>query len=109
MAYSTIETSSSGNTTIVPAVTGRKIRVLNYTLIASGAVSVIWKSGAATNISGTMALAANGGMAPSCSISSPAGMLGVFETNIGEGLVLNLSAAVQVGGHLVYIYSGSGS
>lgn len=103
MKFVVINASLAGDNTIVAAILGRKIRVVNYTLISAGAVTVTWKSGAATSISGPMPLAANGGMAPSSSVLTPSGLIGVFETNVNEALVLNLGGAVAVGGHLTYI------
>jgi len=50
-----------------------------------------------------MALAANGGAAPSAGQATPGGLIGQFETNQSEALNLNLSAAVSVAGHLTYI------
>lgn len=102
MKYAAISASSSGNTTMVAAVPERRIRVLSYTVVADSAVVVKWKSGS-TDISGDMSLAANGGMSPNSSGLSPAGFVGLFETGIGEGLILNLSSAVAVGGHLTYV------
>lgn len=101
MPFASVDTATSGDNTIVAAVPGRKIRLINYTVIASGDVSIRWKS-ASTNLSGAMALAANGGAAPSGSGQSPAGFIGVLETNSGEALVLNLGSAIQVSGHLTY-------
>ena len=101
MPFAKISTSSSGDTTIVAAVTGKRIRVQNYTLIAAGDVSVTWKSGS-TTISGAMPLTTNGGMAPSAGAATASGLDGVLETAGGEALVLNLSAAVLVAGHLRY-------
>lgn len=101
MPFASISTSASGDTTIVAAQPGRKIRVLNYTVIAAGDVSIRWKSGS-NNITGAMALATNGGAAPSGTGQSPSGHIGLFETNVGEALILNLSAAIAVGGHLAY-------
>lgn len=101
MPFASISTSASGDTTIIAAQPGRKIRVLNYTVIAAGDVSIRWKSGS-TNITGAMALATNGGAAPSGAAQSPSGHIGLFETAVGEALVLNLSAAIAVGGHLAY-------
>ena len=92
-----IDVASSGDNTIVSAVEGKKIRVLQYALVCSDAVTVQWKSSGGTALSGAMSFAANGG------ISCPFSPVGLFETAIGEGLVLNLSAAVQVSGHLVYV------
>lgn len=102
MKFAKIDASSSGSNTIVAAVTGKKIRVLSYVIIAAGAVTAKWQS-ATTDISGGMALAANGGAAPSVSVLSPGGTFGVLQTEPGEALNLNLSGAVSVGGHLVYI------
>lgn len=102
MKYAVINASASGSNTIVAAVTNKRIRVLSYTMIAAGDVTVTWRS-ASTAISGPMALATNGGAAPSAGQATPAGLIGQFETNQGEALNLNLSAAVAVGGHITYI------
>lgn len=102
MKFAKIDASASGDNSIVAAVTGRRIRVVGYTIIASGAVTAKWRS-ASTDISGGMALAANGGAAPAVSVISPGGLFGVLQTEPGEALNLNLGAAVSVGGHLTYI------
>jgi hypothetical protein len=102
MKYAAISASSSGDNTIVAALDGQKIVLLNYTLIAAGNVGVTWKSGASTSLSGAMAMAANGGAAPSAGPLTPAGVVGLLETAPGEALVLGLSAAVAVGGHITY-------
>lgn len=95
--FASIDVATAGDNTLVAAVTGKQLRVLSYALVAGGAVAVRWKSGAATNLSGAMSFAANGGVAPAW---SPVGLL---QTVAGDALVLNLSAAVQVSGHLVYV------
>lgn len=96
--FAVISASSSGNNTIVAAVTSKKIRVLGYVLVANGAVNVKFQSAAGgTDKTGLLYLAANGGVA---SNFSP---VGLFETVAGELLNLNLSGAVAVGGHLVYV------
>lgn len=91
-----INISSSGNNTIVSAVAGKKIIVLGYVTVCAGAVSVRWQSSGGTILDGPCAFAANGGAAP------PMAECGHFETVAGEGLVINLGGAVQVGGHVVY-------
>ncbi len=102
MPYAVIDASTSGDHTVVAAPpAGLKIRLQNYTLIAAGDVSVTWKSGS-TEISGAMPLAANGGLAPSAGAETGTGLDGVLQTAGGEALILNLSAAVAVGGHLKY-------
>jgi len=102
LKYAAISASSSGDNTIVAAVTGQKIVLVSYVVVAAGDVSVTWKSGASTSLSGAMALAANGGAAPGAGPLTPAGVAGLLETAGGEALVLNLSAAVSVGGHIAY-------
>ena len=94
--YAKIDVASAGDNTIVAAVAGKKIRVLQYALVVGAATTVIWKSGS-TAISGDMSFDANSG------ISSPFSPVGLFETAAGEALVLNLSAANPVSGHLVYV------
>ena len=92
-----ISTAASGDTTLVAAVPGKKIKVIGYALVSTAANSIKFKSGAGTDLTGAMALAANGG------ISSPSDKNTVeFETAAGQALVINLSAATQVSGHLVY-------
>ena len=103
MKFAAISASSSGDNTIVSAVTNKKIKVLNYTAIAAGSVSATWKSGSSISLSGAMPLAANGGAAPSAGVHTPAGLVPLFETASGEALVLGLSSAVLVAGHLCYV------
>lgn len=91
-----INVATAGDATIVPAVAGKRIKVVGYVLVAGGSVSVTWKSNA-TPLSGPLSLAANGGVSAH---AAPPGF--VLRTNRGEGLVLNLSGSVQVGGHITY-------
>lgn len=95
--FASIDASASGDNTVVAAVASKKIRVLDYVMISAGTVTARWKSGASTNKSGPMPLVANSGAAP------PWCPVGKLETASGEALVLNLSGAVAVGGHLVFI------
>lgn len=96
--FASINVSSSGDNTIVAAVTSKVIRVLSYTLVADSAVAAKWVNGTAgTAVSGAMSLAANGG------IAAPFMPVGHFQTSVNTPLVLNLSAANGVRGHLTYI------
>lgn len=96
--YAVISGATSGNNTLVAAVTGKKIRVLSYAIVAAGAVTVRFESGAdGTALSGVMSLAANGGL--SCSFNEG----GWFETAAATLLNMELGGAVQVSGHLSYI------
>ena len=93
-----INVAGSGNNTLVAAVTGKKIRVLSYVIVAGGAVTARFESDAdGTALTGEMELAANQVLAP----PDPRG--GHFETAAGELLNLELSGAVNVDGYLSYI------
>lgn len=95
MLYLPIDAASAGDNTILAAVGGARIHVHNYVLVADGAVGVTWKSGS-TELSGAMSIAANGG------IAAPGDGHNVWmRTEAGEDLILNLSDAVQVSGHIV--------
>lgn len=94
-----IAVSSSGNNTLVTAVTGKKIRVLAYNLSGAGAVNAKFQDGAGgTDLTGPKYIAAAGGFA-----SGPFNPAGWFETSPGTLLNLNLSSGVAVGGELVYM------
>ncbi|RMH18628.1 MAG: hypothetical protein D6698_06765 [Gammaproteobacteria bacterium] len=95
--FKAIDTSTSGNTVLVAAASGKKIRVLSYTVVAGGPVTVKFNDGS-NDLTGpiTLSAAGDGGSA-----SLPEG--GLFETPAGSALNINLSAAVQVGGHITYI------
>lgn len=96
--FAIIDHATSGDNTIVAAVTSKKIRVLNVVLVASAAVNVRFESGAGgTALTGVINLAANGGFAPGY---CPAGH---FETAAGALLNLELSGAVSVDGWIVYV------
>lgn len=96
--FATIVASSSGATTIVAAVTSKKIRVIALQLVANAAVNVKWQSHVTpTDKTGLAYLAANGGYV------LPKNEYGWFETVAGEALDINLSGAVAVGGSLVYV------
>lgn len=96
LKFAAIAASSSGDNTVVSAVPGKRIRVFNTMVVAGSSVTAKWKSGASTDLSGDMQYAANGGY---CTDS----MSGMFRTAVGEALVLNLSGAVTVGGHLAFV------
>lgn len=95
--FAPISVSASGDTTVVAATAGSKIRVIKYSLVCAGAVVVTWKSSIAGAISGPMSFLANGG------ISDAAEIAGIMQTAVGEALVLNLNGNVSVGGTLAYV------
>jgi hypothetical protein len=96
--FAAINASTSGNNTLVAAVTSKKIRVLALWLTSSGIVNAKFQSGAGgTDLTGLGYEVANTGMV------LPLSPVGWFETAAGVLLNLNLSAAIPVGGSLVYV------
>lgn len=93
-----IDNATSGDNTVVAAVTGKKIRVVQLLLVAAGTVTVRWESGAGgTALTGQMShLDAAGEVLP----FSP---IGWFETAAGSLLNLELSGNVSVDGVLAYV------
>lgn len=99
LLFAAINVSASGDNTIVAADATRRIKVVSYAFVCSSTVNVTWKSGAGTNLSGAMAFIANTGIAPGTSSPSQGPIL---QTAVNQALVLNLSGAVQVSGHMSY-------
>ena len=96
--YAAITANGSGPTTVVAAVSGKKIYILRWSLSANGNVNVNWQSHATTSIATglhymTQYATAGGAYCPA----------GIFATAAGEALDINLSAAVAVGGELTYV------
>ena len=92
-----LDHATSGNNEIIAAVAGKKIRVLSALAIAAGTVLARFESGAGGDpLTGQMPLVANSGF--SINYNSA----GWFETNVGEALNLELSAAISVDGVLNY-------
>ena len=97
--FAKISVSANGDNTLVAAVSGKKIRVLAYNFIGNGAVNPKFQSGSGgTDLTGYKYIASAGG-----GICAPFNPVGWFETTAGVLLNLNLSAAVGVGGELVYV------
>lgn len=97
--WAAISAASSGNNTLVAAVAGKKITVLGYVIVADGAVAAKFTDGAGgTDLTGAMSLAANGGVSARSEMNAP-----MLQGGTNTALVLNLSAAVGVRGHMTYI------
>lgn len=93
-----IDAASSGDNTILAAVSSKKIRVLALALVAAGTTTVRFESGAGgTALSGQMNLVANTGFV------LPFNPVGWFETAATTLLNVELSAAVSVDGCLTYV------
>lgn len=96
--YAIIDAATSGDNTLLAAVTSKKIRVLSAFLVSAGTVNVRFESGAGgTALTGQMNLVANTGFV------LPFNPGGWFETGSNTLLNLELSAAVSVDGSFSYI------
>lgn len=96
--FAVITASTSGATTIVAAVGGKRIRVLRMSLMSNGTVNVKWQSHVTpTDLTGLYYFVANTGWVEGyCPV-------GIFQTVSGEALDINLSGNVAVGGSLTYV------
>jgi hypothetical protein len=92
--YRTISATNSGSTQVVPAVSGKRIRVIAYAVVATSAVTIKFQSGS-SDITGSMRLVEGGGIAHAYDG-------GLFETGEGQALNINLSTNATVGGYVVY-------
>lgn len=95
-----LNASASGNNTVVAAQAGKKIVLLCADAVLAAANTLTWQSSGGTVLDGPKSFAINGGQI------FPMTELGHFATLAGEGLVLNLTGANQVGGHVVYAVVG---
>lgn len=96
--FASISGNTSGDNTLVSAVSGKKIRVLSITVISAGDVDFRIEDGAGGSaLSGVMTLTANSGFSASFS------PVGHFETSSNTLLNMELSDAIQVSGFLTYI------
>ena len=95
-----INAASSGNNTLVAAVTAKKIKVLGVLVIVSGDVDLRFESNAGgTALTGVMSLATDGNGFVLPTALPPYHW---FETAAGALLNLELSAGVQVSGCITY-------
>ena len=92
--YAPINATSFGDTQIIPAVSGKRIRVIAYAVIANATVSIKFRSGT-TDITGSMRIVEGGGIAHAYDG-------GLFQTAVGQALNINLSTNATVGGYVVY-------
>lgn len=99
--FAAIAAATSGNNTLVAAVTSKKIRILALFVVAGAANNIYFDDGAGTLIIGgstnKIQLAANGGFV------LPFNPVGWGETAATQALRANLSAATSVSGVVVYV------
>lgn len=94
--YAVIAATTTGDNTLVAAVTGKKIRVLGLFMVASAALSARFEAGAGgTALTGVMPLAQNQ------MFSLPLNEAGWFETTAAALLNLELSAG-ECHGAIIY-------
>lgn len=100
-----INASASGDNTLVASVPGRRIRVMGYALSFSGTVNAQFTDGAGGSALAGLFYGAAGGNVKADAVPPVMGSQpGWFATSQGNALVLNLSAAVAVGGVLLVDY-----
>ena len=98
LQYASIDAASSGNNTLVAAVSDKRIRVLSLFVVASGAVTVRFESSASgTALTGQMQVGSKG------NINMSFNPEGWFQTVAGELLNMELSGATSVDGCLTYV------
>lgn len=94
-----IAASGAGGNELVAAVATRKIRVLAFALSFSGTTNSKFRTGTSADLTGLFyGLAGTQVSSPAVDFSNR----GHFETVVGEALTLDLSAAVAVGGYVIY-------
>jgi hypothetical protein len=111
MKYLSINATSVGDNVVLSASVYPNMcyMVVSYTLLSDADVTITWKSGS-TALSGGMPILASGGVSATSNflagaIGSP---IGLFKTlQAGEDLILNLSGAANVGGHIsIFVFGG---
>ena len=92
-----IDTASSGDNTIVAAVSAETIKVWKIFFWVNGTVSVTIKDGAGTNLTGAMAMVAQNQFNKWLDETVP-----WFVCTQGNALVINLGSAIQISGRVYY-------
>lgn len=87
--------TGTGTRTLVAAVSGKRIQVFSYAVVATAAGTVKFLNTGGADLTGTMSFATNGGM--SCAPGDDP----YFSTATGSGLDITTSAATE--GHLSYV------
>jgi hypothetical protein len=96
--------AAAGSNLIVPAQSGQRVRVLGYVLVASAAGTIQWQDGAATLLSGAMALALGQSLVAPDTAPVVGSERGWFLTGQGQTLVLVLGAGAAAAGHVLFDY-----
>lgn len=102
MKFAIINHNVSGDNTLIAAIPGKRIKVLQYTAGCDQNADIYFKSGN-TRITGPIFFAASTSISSSYGAGTPAGLVPLFETAPGEALVMNINGAKTIGGHITYI------
>lgn len=100
--FAAIAAATSGDNTLVAAVSSKKIRVLSMMIVAGAAGNIYFTSNAGGTVicggsSNKIQLPANGGFTLNFN------PLGHFETSAGQALVMNASSTGPFSGVLTYV------
>jgi hypothetical protein len=96
--FASVNATADGDNTLVAAVTTKKLRVLGYALMATGAGTLQLKSAGSTVLGRIRSSGDGAGASYAGGIDAPA-----CETATNEALVLNNPAGVDTVGHVAYI------
>lgn len=105
MQTAVINATASGTNKIVSGVANRRIRVLGFTLSFSGTVNAQFQDSASNNLSGIHYGVADTQVVAPIAPPVVGSQVGWFIAAAGADLDLNLSAAVTVGGTVVYDFT----
>ncbi len=96
---STVKIDIAATGTLVAAVTGAVIRVLQYTIVAAGAVTLKFQSDS-TDLTGAMSLITG---VPLSAVAPPTHRddCAILQTAKGEALKVTLGSGVQISGHML--------
>ena len=95
LLFAAVSQGGAGTTQLVAAVTGQRIKVVNYVVVMSAGGTLKFVDGAG-DLTGAMALAANGGVSASGEASCP-----WFQTGVGSALSVTTTGGAAMG-HLSY-------
>ncbi len=96
LQFASFSDSTDDRNVVVAAVTGKKIRVMSYSINAAGGVNTVTWESATTALSGAMDMLDQA----TIEVDSPHGLL---ETVAGAALNLSMTGATLVAGHVSYI------
>jgi hypothetical protein len=96
--------SDDGTTTLIPAVPGRKIRVVNYCITAADTANTFQFFSNLTPLTGVMHMVKGVPIVACAGQLFPSGALMLFQGAVGEDIKVTTTANTGVvGGHLTYI------